>query len=114
MRLVPDKQHVAAGSAEQVITASRSLLDALYQAIQHRKWAKVSRIAADYSEQIRCLDADDSASARTALIQLDIQHRRCMRMLSRQMASVTEDIASLENGQQTLQRSRGVSEALFQ
>ena len=104
----------AAVGAEQEIAVSRSLLDALHQAIVHRKWSRVSRIAEDYSEQIRRLDAGVSANSRTALIQLGIQHRRCMRLLSRQMASLTEDIASLENGQQTLQRSRDVSESLFQ
>jgi len=111
--IVLGDQH-AAVTSEQEIAASRSLLDALYQAIQHRKWSRISRIAADYSEQIRRLGADDSASSRAALIQLDIQHRRCMRMLSRQMSSVTEDIASLERGQKTLQRSRNVSESFFQ
>jgi len=106
--------HHAAVGAEQLIAASRSLLDALHQAIQQRKWSRVSRIAADYSEKISYLDADESASSRTALIQLDIQHRRCMRLLSRQMASVHEDIASLENGQKMLQRSRAMTDSLLQ
>jgi hypothetical protein len=111
--IMPGNQHEAV-SPEQLIAASRSLLDALHQAIQHRKWSRVSRLAADYSEQISHLHVDESVSSRTELIQLDIQHRRCMRMLSRQMASVTEDIASLEGGQKTLQRSRAVTDSLLQ
>lgn len=111
---VPGDQHEAV-SAEQSIAVCFSLLDGLNQAIQHRKWSLVSRIAADYSERIRQLTASESeSSSAEQLIQLEIRHRRCMRILSRHMEAMAEDIASLETGQKTLQRSREVAEVIFQ
>ncbi len=101
-------------SAEQSIVACRSLLDALNQAVQHRKWPLVSQIAADYSERVRQLDVGDDERAQAELIQLEIRHRRCMRTLSRHMEVVVENIASLEIGQKRLQHSQQMAEVIFQ
>ncbi len=110
--IVPVDQH-AAVSAEQSIAACRSLLDALNWSIQHRKWSRVTQLAVEYSEQVRGLAANADERLRGDLIQLEIRHRRCMRMLSRHMDAVAEDIASLERGQKNLQRSRESSISLF-
>jgi len=111
--IVPDDQHAGA-NAEQTIAACRSLLDTLQQAIQQRKWARVSPIAAAYSEQISALAAGADEGLREDLIQLEMRHRRCMRMLSRQMKTVADDISSLEQGQKNLQRSQQAVSSMFQ
>jgi hypothetical protein len=111
--IVPGDQH-AVVRAEQAIAACRSLLDALHRSIQHRKWSRVSQLAVKYSEQVRALASNADDGLREDLIQLEIRHRRCMRMLSRHMKAVAEDIASLEGGQKNLQRSREASISLFQ
>jgi len=109
----PQNKHAVA-TDEQAIAACRSLLDTLNVAIQHRRWSQVARIAVDYSERVRSLDVFEDENSRAELIQLDIWHRRCMRILSLQMKIVAEDISSLEIGQKTLQYSRQAAVSLFQ
>jgi len=111
--IVPVDQH-ATVTNEQVIDACRSMLDTLNQAIRHRRWSLVSEIAAGYSKRIRQLDMDNHESVRADLAQLEIRHRRCMRMLAQHMNAVAADIASLEAGQKSVQRTRAVAESLFQ
>jgi len=43
-----------------------------------------------------------------------MRHRRCMRMLSRQMNAVAEDISSIEQGQKKLHQSQSAAISLFQ
>ncbi len=110
--IVPDDQHAAVG-VEPSIAACRSLLDVLHWSIQHRQWSRVTQLAEEYSEQVRALTVNADERSREELIQLEIRHRRCMRMLSRHIKAVAEDITSLENGKKNLQRSREASVSLF-
>jgi len=99
-------------TAVQTITVCRCLLNKLDKAIQHRKWSMVSQVTTDYSERIRLLGEVDHADSNAELIQLEIRHRRCMRMLSRHMKAVAEDISSLEAGQASALRSQNMAKTI--
>ena len=110
--IAPDDKQ--AEDASQAIAVCRSQLDVLQRTIQQRQWAQASRIAASYSDHVRRLLVNVVESEADALIQLEIRHRRCMRMLSRQMNAVAEDISSIEQGQKKLHQSQSAAISLFQ
>jgi len=93
-------------TAFQVVTACRARLDKLNRAVQRRQWQRASDLAAEYALLLRRINAvENSPAAHDELVQLDIYHRRTMRLLSSHMTAVNEDIQSLESGQKSVRRS---------
>ena len=106
-------RHAAVHTAELML-ACRTRLDDLNRAFKQRKWLKGSQIAQAYSallEQLLRLEKSDAEMAE--LMQLDIRHRRCMRMLSSQMTVVADDISRLQGGEQRVQHSRELAMSIY-
>jgi len=98
----------------QLVLSCRAMLDDLNKAVRHRQWKQAAQIAVDYSQLLRQMDAADSAPDVTAeLVQLDIYHRRTMRLLSNKMQAVNEDIQSLESGQKSARRSQAIAKTIY-
>jgi len=101
-------------SALQLVRSCRAMLDDLKEAVQHRQWQQTAQIATDYSQLLQQMDVAESTPAVMAeLAQLDIYHRRIMRLLSRKMEAVNEDIHSLESGQKSSQRSQEMVKTIY-
>jgi len=98
----------------QLVLSCRAMLDDLNKAIQHRQWQKATQIAMDYAQRLRQVDAvNDDPAAMAELVQLDIYHRRTMRVLSSKMEAVNEDIHSLESGQKSVRRSQAMAKTIY-
>jgi len=103
----------AALNALQLVTACRARLDKLNRAMQQRQWQRASDIAAEYSLLLkRTSEVQGSPVAHDELVQLNIYHRRTMRLLSSHMTDVNEDIQSLESGQQSARRNSAWATAI--
>jgi len=101
-------------SALQLVLSCRAMLDDLNKAVQHQQWQQTGKIATNYSQRLQQIDAAENTPAVIAeLAQLDIYHRRIMRLLSRKITAVNEDIQSLESGQKAAQRSLLAAEAIY-
>jgi len=112
--IVPGGGHIVDG-ADQLIAVCLARLDQLNQAIQQRQWKRSAQLAQDYSTLLGQIDQFAQNEHTTAeLIQLDIRHRRCIRKLRAQMARVSEDLESLENGKKHIEHSRRAATSLFQ
>jgi len=114
--IVPGGGHrVNIESADQCIALCLARLNQLNQAIQQRQWKRSAQLAQDYSALLGQINQfESSEGTANELIQLDIRHRRCIRKLTAQMARVSEDLESLENGKKRIDHSRQTAEALFQ
>ncbi|EAU55676.1 hypothetical protein [Mariprofundus ferrooxydans] len=105
---------LAVTDATQLLAQCRTRLDDLNRAVKRQQWQEAAVIAADYAAMLAMLgEIGTPASVAEEIVQLDIRHRRCMRTLSRQMAAVTEDIASLEAGEKAARRSRDLVTTIY-
>ena len=101
-------------SALDLVSACRATLEKLNKAVQHRQWQQAAQIAMDYSQLLHQIDAvDSSPHVMAERVQLDIYHRRTMRLLSNKMGAVNEDIHSLESGQKSARRSKAMAEQIY-
>ncbi|PIP01921.1 MAG: hypothetical protein COW18_09870 [Zetaproteobacteria bacterium CG12_big_fil_rev_8_21_14_0_65_54_13] len=99
---------------ETLLSACRERLNDLNRAVKGKQWQRAASIATDYAGLLaRLATVDASPAEREEMVQLDIRHRRCMRQLSRQMAAMSENIASLEEGKKAVQRSRDLTESIY-
>jgi len=96
------------------ILSCRMMLDNLNKAVQHRQWEQATQIAKDYSQQLLQMDAiEHSPAVMAELVQLDIYHRRMMRLLACKMEAVSEDIQCLESGQKSAQRALKMAKVIL-
>jgi len=101
-------------SALQLVLSCRAMLNDLNKAVQHRQWEQTSQIAMNYSKLLRQVgEIENSPDVMAELVQLDIYHRRIMRLLSRKMEAVNEDIQSLESGQKSAQHSLEMAKTIY-
>jgi len=105
---------VSASGAGQLVRTCRGKLEQLNQAVQQRRWQQAVDLAGNYALLLQQIDgvARDSAMY-DELVQLDIHHRRIMRLLANYMSAVNEDIQSLAAGQKAAQRSLTQAEIIF-
>jgi len=100
--------------ALRLLAVCRDRLEDLNAALGRGQWQQASVIAGDYSSLLGGMtDIDASAPVLTEMVQLEIMHRRCMRHLSRQMAVVAENIATLTAGKQAALRSREMAATIY-
>jgi len=112
--LMADQLTSSGMSAAELLTECRHRLDDLDYAMKRRQWQRAAAIAADYSRLLTGLgDVEKSMAILDEMVQLDIKHRRCMRLLSGHMAAVCDSMEQLKKGQQAAQRSKAAAEAIF-
>jgi len=101
-------------SALQRVLSCRAMLDDLNKAVLQRQWQQAAQIAMEYSSLLRQMDVTENSRDMAAeLVQLDIYHRRTMRLLSNKMKAVNEDIQSLEFGQKSARRSQAMAKTIL-
>jgi len=98
----------------QRVAACRAKLDQVNKAVHRKQWQQAINLADEYSLLLKNIDAaEHSAGMHNELVQLDIYHRRTMRLFSSRIRAVHEDIQSLEAGQKAAQRSLAFAETIY-